>query len=254
MTQTPNVPVMPSSNATVLTWILLALGGFGWFLQFIGLIVLQAKINEEANKVLLPGLTRSIPIATGILWFHSFFYLTLIVLFCWIIYVNVDISMHRLNLMIFLGIGFVFITFDFERYQSMAFEQFITGSNLGFAGTFIMMLGWVYILLTTGGLEVTLSGSLPNFSSALPTYAPRNAEMQANSPPATTRPSQKGAIIKAKTLYSYKANPDDPSEISFAKGEELEVLDSSGKWWHVRKTTGSKTMVGIAPSNYLQVL
>jgi SHO1 osmosensor len=47
---------------------------------------------------------------------------------------------------------------------------------------------------------------------------------------------------KARALYAYKASPDDPAEISFAKGETLDIVDNNGKWWQARKedgTTGS---------------
>lgn len=51
-------------------------------------------------------------------------------------------------------------------------------------------------------------------------------------------------IIKAKALYGYTASPDDPNEIGFVKGEILDILDNSGKWFSARKQDGSQ---GIVP-------
>ncbi|RDX52000.1 hypothetical protein OH76DRAFT_1454581 [Lentinus brumalis] len=56
---------------------------------------------------------------------------------------------------------------------------------------------------------------------------------------------------RAKALYNYTASPDDPNEITFSKNEILEILDKNGKWWQARKQDGT---VGIAPSNYLQII
>ena len=49
------------------------------------------------------------------------------------------------------------------------------------------------------------------------------------------------------------ANPDDPHEVSFDVGDELEVVNSSEQWWRVIATSKEGEKVyGIAPSNFLE--
>ena len=59
---------------------------------------------------------------------------------------------------------------------------------------------------------------------------------------------------RAKAIYSYEGNPDDPHEISFNKNEIIDVSDVSGRWWI---GMNKKVDTGIIPSNYcilIQVL
>jgi len=58
-------------------------------------------------------------------------------------------------------------------------------------------------------------------------------------------------LPRALALFDYNASDTDPHEVSFAKGEVLEVIDRSGKWWEVIRTDGAR---GIAPSNYLKLM
>jgi SHO1 osmosensor len=55
---------------------------------------------------------------------------------------------------------------------------------------------------------------------------------------------------KAIAAYSYSASVDDANELSFTKGEILDIVDNQGKWWQARKADGT---IGIVPSNYVSL-
>jgi SHO1 osmosensor len=59
------------------------------------------------------------------------------------------------------------------------------------------------------------------------------------------------AAVRARALFSYKANPSDPHEISLEKDEVVTILDRKGNWWRARKEDGT---LGIVPSNYMEVI
>ena len=56
---------------------------------------------------------------------------------------------------------------------------------------------------------------------------------------------------RAKAIYSYDADPDDPNELSFKKYDYLEISGLEARWWNARNQM-HKT--GIVPSNYLILL
>lgn len=65
------------------------------------------------------------------------------------------------------------------------------------------------------------NGSIRNMSQT---------QMGAAGEPLMGSPNNGAPVARARALYAYQASADDPNEISFAKGEILEVLDQSGKW------------------------
>ncbi|CEI88192.1 Putative SHO1 osmosensor [Rhizopus microsporus] len=60
--------------------------------------------------------------------------------------------------------------------------------------------------------------------------------------------SPRNQFEPATALHGYQGSADDPSELSFEKGELLEILDKRGNWWQARKQDGT---TGIVPSNYV---
>jgi SHO1 osmosensor len=46
-------------------------------------------------------------------------------------------------------------------------------------------------------------------------------------------------LLTFRSIVLDSASPDDPNELGFSKGEILDIVDNSGKWWQARKSDGS---------------
>ncbi|RCH83874.1 Transmembrane osmosensor, partial [Rhizopus stolonifer] len=52
-----------------------------------------------------------------------------------------------------------------------------------------------------------------------------------NPPNEPTQPSPVEYREKVQALHAYQANPEDPNELNFSKGEILDIVDKTGNWW-----------------------
>jgi hypothetical protein len=50
------------------------------------------------------------------------------------------------------------------------------------------------------------------------------------------------------------ASPDDSNEISFIKGEILDIIEKQGKWWEMRKADGTIGSTSTPPSLFVSYL
>ncbi|KAJ3414856.1 Transmembrane osmosensor [Chytridiales sp. JEL 0842] len=260
----------------------------------------------------------------GTLWWWIFYQIFLVIGLFFAVATD-GIKSHRLAIVAFLAISFVFIVLSCNSangYQSaLALRgQYSSGAALVLAGNIILsftVLPWILIFGSeeSSPVQAFVSGATPitipsNFSfpafgkkgqdleQPMPmqqqqpmmmnmsndtlnsqpqqpymnnndssfhvvptpqqqTFNAPPAPMAAAPPAAAPAPAAEAAapVVKAKALYTYDASPKDPNEISFTKGDILDVLDSKGRWWHVRRVASDgTTSVGIAPSNYLQLV
>ena len=96
--------------------------------------------------------------------------------------------------------------------------------------------------------QTPVYGGGPAFSGYAPTATDTTPQKIREPTPVQIQQPQ---MLRAKAMYAYSADPSDANEVSFAKGDILEVLDNSGKWWQVKTPSGA---IGIAPSNYCSLL
>ncbi|KAI8827256.1 uncharacterized protein EV422DRAFT_513213 [Fimicolochytrium jonesii] len=244
----------------------------GWLLTFIGLCVIESDAGGISG-----------------LWFHLFFvFFTIVAVITSV--VTGSVLNYRTCLVALLAISFVYISDDLNvtlhETNPILPHKLRDGVRLTSAGLFFLSFAILPWIIFFGSSEEAAVNTLVNREGTLrlPSFrnvnggqpagnqsgpAPYAVDSTTNLSGATAvnggnRESKLpampvGGIVaagagaqnqKAVALFPYEANPEDPSELSFVKGDQFDIVNNQGKWWQVRKSDGT---VGIAPSNYLQL-
>jgi hypothetical protein len=170
MTETPKnestkKSIMESITENLSTLIVVLFAVFGAFLNFVGICIQQSNLNNVRNSFSFSTVAASNLMDTQ--WFHIFYYIAVLIAFC-ALAMHSSFDQHRMTLMAFLAIGFVYLTSDMHLYiVSARAESGLSsvknytagGPAASFAGCFFMVLAWFYMMIFTGGMP-----SMPSFS------------------------------------------------------------------------------------------
>ncbi|TPX39856.1 hypothetical protein SeMB42_g06219 [Synchytrium endobioticum] len=180
-------------------------------------------------------------------WFRLFYHCVIAIA---MLFLTATAAMphYRFVVLAFASVGFVLLIDGFN--ESITVSVNFNGALATAAGA--LAAGHFFMGLAAGHIPLKNVG-FPR-ASALFGKSPRTQPSATDVAPAIRASADQSHSVKARALYTYEANPEDPNEMSFKKGDSLDILDTSGKWWHARRTVANgPPIVGIVPSNYLQL-
>ncbi|KAI8886155.1 hypothetical protein K501DRAFT_322040 [Backusella circina FSU 941] len=193
----------------------------------------------------------------GVSWWIIIFQLVFVV--CVIVILALG-KMRRFQNMVnvFLAIGTVYLTYLCQGLLNIIDHN--VGARAAAAGAVILIIvEFVWCFQLTAPTDSALTGNNirnVNITGGLNKLANRidpgqkeytNGDLptsQSYNSPANPNVSN---FEKATAQHEYQGSSSDPQELSFSKGEEIEILDKRGNWWQARKADGT---TGIVPSNY----
>ncbi|KAI9253183.1 hypothetical protein BY458DRAFT_522367 [Sporodiniella umbellata] len=239
---------MPSILDNVFLFSTLIVSYIAWLIAFVGACVLGRAVGGGA-------------------WWIVVYELLLILGVTCVLVTNTFLH-YRLMILAFLGASIALLTVQLDflvpsaRVYKGAFGAYAAGYIL------LIMIQFIWVMLFGSDPESSIGrygpchhGNAvgvrrpqdvhtdektvaPVTSSPTVTIDPTHHNLHSNEP---SQPSPIEYREKVKALHTYTANPEDPNELNFNKGETLEIVDRTGNWWQARKSDGTQ---GIIPSNY----
>ncbi|ORY93198.1 hypothetical protein BCR43DRAFT_517459 [Syncephalastrum racemosum] len=206
----------------------------------------------------LVGLCASAAWVRAVSWWIIVYELGLVVLVCSVVWADTQRAYQSLILAL-IAVSIPYATDEIVSYIDTARPP-LAAAAAGYIVLVVTKFCWLFLfgvhydensrpsfLQQMNQTGVHKAGHPPTMSSTpLPVYMPSPPPSH-DAPPTVFISPHTEYTIPVIALHTYEANPDDPNELSFNKGETMHIHERKGSWWQARKSNGT---VGLIPSNY----
>ncbi|KAJ8651802.1 hypothetical protein O0I10_012623 [Lichtheimia ornata] len=239
---------LAANHVLLLTCILTAVG---WIVAFVGLCIANVSVN---------------PIS----WWIVVYELALVIFVCSVLGTG-KMTTYRLVVIALVAISVPYATDEVSRYIATPHPA-LSVASAGYIVILVSQFSWLFLLGVQNNesfepfqphhhhqpaYSYRTHPSTPTMTYTTDMDVTKSTAAAAAASPYPMIYNQDNTVfvsphaeynIPVVALHSYEANPDDPNELSFTKGEVLHVHERKGNWWQARQADGT---VGMIPSNYV---